>query len=407
VACGVLSAASMRHPLLFAALTAATVGACATTGEVILTPTGNDPIDGGGHGGEGGSAGAGGSGGAPVQCVDGNAVYEATPAKSNVLFLVDRSGSMHLSIDAVDTRWTATKNGLFHLLDALPSTLSAGLSLFPSGDQPVTCCKIIENVIQCAAYCAPGELPGPEARCDPSAYQSPALAFAELDAGHKQAMKDLVSTVDDEFYWGTPLAPALDGAIASVAGIPDGVSAVILLTDGNPTSCDTPADPGANDIQRVVDAAAGGYASATPVRTFVMGVIDGTAGANAANLSLVASAGGTGRYAGCEAAGDCAYPINVATFEADFQAALDAIALEAFDCTFDVPAVEDGVPDYSALTLTLTDDAGTVGIPKDQLHENGWDYLPNQKQIQLYGDACAAAKADGASVQVVIGCSAQ
>lgn len=398
-----LCAARMRHVLSVLGVLGLLAG-CATTEEVLVTPT--EPVGEGGQGGSVGEGGSGGTGGSvPEVCDAATGVYEATPAKSNVLFLVDRSGSMHLSINDTDTRWTATKAGLFQLLDALPSSLSAGMEVFPSGDAPVTCCKIIDNVIQCAAYCAPGELPGPEARCEASEYAAPAISMSPLDAVQKAKMKTLASSVDEEFYWGTPMAPALSGAIASLGGATEGVSAVILLTDGNPTSCDTPDDPTANDIQRVVDAAAAGYGAQNPIRTFVMGVIDGTAGANAANLSLVASAGGTGRYAGCEAAGDCAYPINVATFEQDFQAALDAIALEAFDCTFDVPEVDGGAPAYDQLNLTVTNGEGTQTILKDVGHEDGWDYLPNQKQIQLYGASCAAVKQAGAEVHVVLGCT--
>lgn len=402
----------MRRSLTLAALVSLfSVAACAESEQVRLEP----PSDGGaGVGGMGdGGTGAGGDtglGGAeepppPPVCDAATAVYEATPVPSNVLFLVDRSGSMHLAIDEVDTRWSATKAGFFSLLDALPSTLSAGMTVFPSGDAPVDCCQIIDNVIKCYDYCAPGELPGPEARCDASAYEHPHVALGALDAARKADMKALASTVDDEFYWGTPLAPALAGAIGSLEGMPQGVSSVVLLTDGNPTSCETSSDAAANDIQRVIDAAAAGFGGAQPIRTFVMGVIDGTAGANAANLSLVAEAGGTARYPGCADAGDCAYSIDVGTFAADFEAALDAIALEAFDCTFEVPSVEGGAPDYDALNLTVTDENGVVTVPRDTSHTAGWDYLPGQQQIQLYGEACASAKAATATVQIVLGCA--
>lgn len=342
----------------------------------------------------------------PDLCPSASGVFEAEPAESNILFLVDRSGSMHLAVDEVDTRWTATKAGLFTLLDAIPTDTNAGLAMFPSGDAPIDCCVITaDNYITCSA-CEAGELPEPEARCDSAEYMDPAVSVAPMTPSHLDDMKSYVSTADDEFYWGTPLAPALAGAVDyQVTQSSGGISSVVIVTDGNPTSCHTDADPDANDMQRVVDAAADGLAAASPVRTYVLGVIDGDAGANAANLSEVALAGGTARYAGCEASDDCAYSVNVQSFEQDMRDALDAIALEAFDCTFDLPEVTMGDPDYDAVNVTITSGGGTEVVSKDSSHQDGWDYISNNQQIQLYGAACEAMKASSdAKVEVIIGC---
>jgi len=372
-------------------------------GEGTITGAGGeDPT-----GGDGGSGATGGTG--PEVCPDAKEVYEAKPAPSNVLFLFDRSGSMHLTVDGATTRWQAAEAGLFELIDNLPADTNAGIEMFPRGDQPITCCAITaDNDISCDA-CGSGELPGPGARCDEAKYMTPAVPVGPLDPSQRKKMKDHVSSADDEFYWGTPMAPALDGAVQYQVGkAAAGVSSVILITDGNPTSCDTTADPSANDIQRVADAAAAGLAAAAPVRTFVIGVIDGDGGvlgASEANMSLIAEAGGTPRYAGCEANADCAYPVNTASFAVDMKAALDAIALQAFSCTFDVPEVQGGDPDYDAVNITLTADNQTSTIAKDTTHENGWDYLPGHQSVQLYGEACEALKADAtATVQVVVGC---
>jgi hypothetical protein len=389
-----------------AASSVASVG-CATTDEV-------DAGDGVGSGG--GGAGApeetpggeelGGGVETPELCPSATGVYAADPAESNILFLVDRSGSMHLSVSDTDTRWTATKAGLFGLLDSMPSDINAGVVMFPSGDAPIDCCVITaDNVITCGG-CAPGELPGTEQRCDPGAYMDPPVEVAPMTPAQVDAIKSYVSTADDEFYWGTPLAPALEGAVdAQVAASANGISSIVLVTDGNPTSCDTASDPYANDLARVTDAAALGLSASSPVRTYVLGVIDGDQGANAANLSQVALAGGTARYAGCEEVDDCAYSVNVQNFEADMRDALNAIALEAFDCTFDLPEVEMGTPDLAAVNITVSSPAGSTVVPKDSSHANGWDYLPGDTQVQLYGPACEALKADAtASVEVVVGC---
>ena len=140
-----------------------------------------------GDGGSGASdptgGGLGGSGGeAPAVCPDATDVYEVEAAPSNVLFLFDRSGSMHLKIDANTTRWVAAKAGLFALIDELPSDTHAGIQTFPRGDAPVDCCVITaDNDIDCGG-CASGELPGPANRCDAMLYSDPAVAVGTLDA---------------------------------------------------------------------------------------------------------------------------------------------------------------------------------------------------------------------------------
>jgi hypothetical protein len=344
---------------------------------------------------------------APPWCKDADGVYMAQRETGNALLLVDRSGSMQIKLTNGDTRWIATKKGIDALLTSLPSTTRAGAMMFPQGDKPITCCWIgtTSNDVQCS--CANGALPGEFPRCDASTYKAP-VPVADLTMQQSTDIMAYISTSDKEFYWGTPLAPSLQAAIdlqkASKLG---GTKSVILLTDGYPTSCDTTQDPNANDIQRVIDAAGAGMKSS--VRTFVMGVIDGTKGAKASYLSPIAKAGGTDRYPGCEATNDCFYALNANTFAADIKKAFDAIALQAFDCTFALPPPEMGTTrDLSKVNVQLVTKNGTMQLSKDQTHMSGWDYLPNMTQIQLYGSTCQAVKDDPMShVEIVVGCKTQ
>src|SRR6185436_2277050 len=117
-----------------------TVGATGSDGaggEETITGAGGDDSGDGGTGATGGSGGGG-----PEVCPEATEVYEAKPAPSNVLFLFDRSGSMHLTVDADTTRWQAAEAGLFQLIDDLPSDTNAGIEMFPRGDTPITCCAI-------------------------------------------------------------------------------------------------------------------------------------------------------------------------------------------------------------------------------------------------------------------------
>ncbi|HEY1959126.1 MAG TPA: hypothetical protein VGH28_26110 [Polyangiaceae bacterium] len=342
---------------------------------------------------------------API-CPDATGTYPAEKAAGNVLFLMDRSGSMQIKLTSGDTRWKATKTGLFDLLGTLPSTMRAGAMMFPQGDSPISCCDISSATNDVACNCADGQLPDIHPRCDVPTYDVP-VAVSALGPLQTSDIEAYVSGSDADFYWGTPLAAALTAAIdAQVASPLDGTKSVVLLTDGYPTSCDSTSDPGANDIQRVIDAAAAGTKQG--VRTFVLGVIDGTKGARADYLSPIAESGGTARTANCSATDDCFYALNNQTFAQDIQSAFDQIELQAFDCSFALPKPNGGAPDLSKINVQLETTSGTEVVARDTTHQDGWDFLPNQTHIQLYGGACTTIKADAQNtVDIVVGCTTQ
>src|SRR5690242_250971 len=187
-------------------LTALLAAACAEGAPVADNKTTSN-----GTGGEASTTttGEGGSGGqtpdpGPEVCPNATGVYEVEPAQTNLLFLLDRSGSMHLRVTDTDTRWTLTSAGLASIVSALPKETVAGLAMFPSGDQPVTCCAITAgNYIDCSA-CAAGDLPGPESRCDANTYGDLAVSMAAMDPSHASAITAQVAGSDEDFYWGTP-----------------------------------------------------------------------------------------------------------------------------------------------------------------------------------------------------------
>jgi hypothetical protein len=343
--------------------------------------------------------------GTPI-CADATGTYPAQPAAGNVLFLMDRSGSMQIQLTNGDTRWKATKSGLFDLIGALPSSTRAGAMMFPQGDKPISCCWIspTENDVTCS--CATGELPGIDPRCEESTYSAP-VGVSSLGPQQTSDIEAYISSSDADFYWGTPLAPALVAALDLQAqSTLDGTKSVVLLTDGYPTSCDSTSDPGANDIQRVIDAATAG--SKQGVRTFVLGVIDGTKGAKPDYLSPIAEAGGTQRTPTCSGTDDCFYALNNQTFAQDLKAALDQIELQAFDCSFEIPQTQGGTPDLTKLNVQIETSQGTNVVSRDTTHQNGWDFVSNQTHVQLYGNACTTIKADAANkVDIVVGCVTQ
>lgn len=340
---------------------------------------------------------------APAICAESTGQYAATKEPANVLFLLDRSGSMHIKLPSTETRWKATKTGFFNLLDALPATTTAGLMLFPQGDAPVNAYCRIDPALNDVKCTAGWPEPSGAARCEETTYKA-GVPAATLAAAHVQAMKDHVSASDAEFYWGTPLATSLAAAIAAQkASATPGAKSVVLLTDGNPTSC---TDSGvSNDVSNVVAAAATGLQGTQQVRTFVIGLVDGARqAAKAENLSPVAVAGGTARFAGCEATNECFHKLTDMSFATDLKKVFDEISLQAFDCTFNLPQATAST-DPALVNVQLTDKNGsTQTVSKDPSRQNGWDYLPNGTQIQLYGQACTAMKDEAAKLKIVLGC---
>jgi len=340
---------------------------------------------------------------APPVCSAASGVYTATPTAHDVLFLLDRSGSMHAKVASGATRWQAAQKAISSLLDAISGTTRAGLDMFPRGDKPITCCWIDPATNYTDCNCATGELPTGAKRCAATSYAPALVPLATLGDAQKAAIRATIKTSDAEFYWGTPMKAALQGAIQKQAMIDlDGSRSVVLITDGEPTSCNTTDD----NIDSVVAAAKGGAALAKPVSTYVVGVIDGKLAANAANLSKVAVAGGTKRADGCEATNSCFYAVDAKTFETDITKAFKDIEMKAFSCTFDVPKLASGAPDFDKVNVSLKKSDGTSStVAHDPTRADGWEFVEGSSKVKLYGAACTAVKADTKTqVEIVLGC---
>ena len=336
-------------------------------------------------------------------CAEQTASYEPQRPKSNILFALDRSGSMHIRLPNGGTRWTATRDALFSLVDSLQqSSTRMSVMQFPQGDATVnSCCRIDaanEVVCDCASY------PAPTKRCNPATYT--ASSPMVLDASGIASIKNTVNASNAEFYWGTPLAAAETAAVNLQKASPnDGVKSIILLTDGAPTSCETSATDPANDPRYVIDAAKAGLAAKEQIRTFVIGVVDGNTGARPDILSQVAEAGGTARSTECAANNTCFYSVSAGQLQKELGEALARIAREATDCTFDLPAAE-ATSDPEKVNVTVTGKSGTATVARDQAQKQGWDYVQNgNTRIKLFGDSCKQVQSDdGVKVNVVFGC---
>jgi hypothetical protein len=325
--------------------------------------------------------------------------YEATREPSNVLFLYDRSGSMHIELPSNLTRWEAMRAGFFELLAALPPSTAAGLMLFPQGDAPVNKWCGIDASINDVTCKSGWPEPSESARCDASGY-APQVPSALLEDAQVSQLESTIHASDNDFYWGTPLSTAMKAAIASQrASTLPGAKSIILLTDGNPTSC---GDEGiSNDIGPVLDEVKVGLDNnGALVRTFVIGLTDSSRqAAKASNLSPIAIAGGTKRTSNCEQNDSCFYALSDDTFADDLKKVFDAVSLQAFDCTFNLP-VASGAIDPAQINVQLS----STTVNRDPNKKDGWEFLPNGTQIQLYGAACTAMKTANAKLRIVLGC---
>jgi hypothetical protein len=165
--------------------------------------------------------------------------------------------------------------------------------------------------------------------------------------------------------------------------------AVVLVTDGDPDTCDSSVNDVALQLSKV----------AATIPTYVIGV-----GENIASLNQLAQAGGTGS------------PTLVAVGDPDttkmqFLAALDAIRGLVVSCDFAIPAAPAGMTiDYSAVNVTFTPSTSSTPQlwPYDPMCSGlGWRYDDpnNPKEVILCPAACDEAHIDRtAALQVLFGC---
>jgi hypothetical protein len=363
----------------------------------------------GGRGGDGGSGGgviiggASGTGGGPAACADLD--EEGTLIPANLLFVIDRSGSMNCNLPPIQStaeceerpvgdatkgpiKWVLTRDALKQAIQALEAggNVNAGIDMFPNA--------------------------GSECAVD----SPPSIGIKNLDSGHSLTLRTFLDNVNPKGQ--TPLAGA---AILSYVHLYEqmrtgsilGNKFVVFLTDGFET-CQTDA------VARLLttkpaDCLPGGDGGGAlcayeqlGIRTFVIGVPGSEDGR--ATLSELAWLGGAARSADCNHGsaqanvGDCHYDMTDPSvdFASELQKALDAISGAVLSCEFETP-VPNGVPDYGNVSVTITGEK----IERDDGscdQADGWQFNADRSKIILCGDACSKAKAPTAKVRIAVPC---
>lgn len=366
-----MSGTRKHHRPLFISLALAWVaaawGGCAepiapdTTGSASSS-SGSSGGGQGGTGGEGGGVdfdgGTDGQGGGA--CVTTSAEAHRVPL--DIIFLIDRSGSM------AGVKWNGTKNALTTFFnDPASLGIGAGLVYFPAAS-PEYC-----------SFPTYSQLDVPIGVLPTNAFElTNSIPFSPLGTS-------------------TPTYPALKGALMAATAYQDAHPThkviLVLATDGDPWGC----EPTAIDLIAPLATSARNY---NGVRTYVIGV----AGSTIANLNLIAQAGGTNK----------AYDITQNIDE--FAAKMAEIRSEALGCDFEIPAAPDGQQlDPKQVNFTYTPKG--MGSPKilpwaDDLADcgnlPGWYYDNNASptKIVLCPASCATVQADSeAKVSVLFGCS--
>ncbi len=303
-------------------------------------------------------------------------VETATFKPVNLYFMVDKSGSMG------GNKWTgatAALKGFFQ--DPGSAGIGAALEFFPLGSGGI-------YGDGCPNGCNAGACANPMV---PLATKLVA-AGAPTDT-QEQALVNGINAVGPGGL--TPTHPALDGALTwavnNQTSNPNEQYVVVLVTDGDPTQCDT-------NNSNIALLAATAFAN-NGIRTYTIGM----EGANIAALDQIAQSGGSGTAFVIQGT-------NSNNVEAQLIAAFQAIAGQNVSCSFSLPPT--GTFDVNDVTITYTPSAGTpvTTLPKRTSSAGcgtGWyfDNNTNPTTITLCPSTCATAQGDpGAKVDYAVGC---
>jgi hypothetical protein len=363
------------------------------------TSTASGGGTGGSHAGGGGDGGfvmttGGGDTGGSENC--GQATVEATLAPANILFVIDRSGSMSCNppplqpsgaceLDPTpvdpnqDSKWDVVKQALKTAISKMTPTTSVGLSYFNTD-----------------GYCGVA--------------QAPAVPLALVDAAQIAAIEASIDGVKPK--GATPIVGGVTLGYAHLHGevALAGNDFAVLLTDGAETCAPQLQETLVN--QTVPDALS------VNIRTFVIGA-PGSEPARAL-LSRIAWAGGTAKDPLCKHdavpanVGDCHFDMTDPNldFATELNAALSAISGQALACELDVPAEVGKDVDYDKVNVEFTPGSGKpVSILQDNKpcdQADGWQYNDDKTKILLCGGACDLVKSDTkGKITITLGCQTE
>jgi len=332
---------------------------------------GNDGIT-RGEGGAGGALLSTGSGDGGPGDFDACAIatHEAEPKPLNLYIMFDKSGSM------LGPKWAAASDAMQRFfMDPQSSGLQVALRFFPDDG------------------CDPG--------CSISSCAEPMVelgALTELSAPtdtHEQTLLEAVGRATPG--GGTPLSAALDGALRFAKNVredkPHEASAVVLVTDGEPSDC--------QEATAYFEGSARDALISHEVLTFAIGL----EGSDASLVNAIAQAGGT----------EAGILIGDGALSEQLLQAFTDIRERTVACNYDLPDTAGGDNIDPAMVNVLVLPTGASApetVPQVNGAEacsksGGWYYDDNldPKDILFCPSTCTAVQSDvGAQVELLFGC---
>ena len=274
------------------------------------------------------------------------------PIPSDVLFVLDKSGSMSMELWDHDsnlqtpniTRWKSLHAVVEAVVTDFDDRLNFGAKLYPKIDAG-------SYINQGACEITPGiEVP--------------------VAANNAEALLDGIPSADFEVLGGTPSFQALSESYKYLKTLKTGLdAAVIFITDGE-ISCD---NPPAAAIAAISDAW-----DNSDIPTYVVGVdVDAQ---TSSQLNSFALAGGKQLNNG-------QYKFYQATDQVELQAAMQSILDDTISCVLPVEP-EPAYPDLFQLWI----DGAQVQEIGDCAEENGWRWTQDHTEIELCGQSCLDLK---------------
>lgn len=317
----------------------------------------------------------------PVPCTPGR--FDFDPATAQLMFVIDRSGSMAYTLDGREPnpgetdRWTILRNGLATALTGFDQEVAMGAKFYPA------------------------TFTNPALQCD----VNPGIDV-QIKLGNASS---IVQVFDDTApIGGTPTAEALRIAAEHVSKIRGIARTLVLATDGapncnfdHPTSpcvC-TSADPNAcnpvDDVSLCLDdavtiATVKNIADVQKVPVYVIGIGSTENATFRKVLDDMAVAGGRSK------------PTSPRYYSAatttELNTALTSIRDSVSSCTFLTPSAP---TDPDAITVEV---AGVI-IKRDPSRTEGWDWIDQSYgTLALFGQACIDAQKGTAKVSGVVRC---